>query len=281
MTFSEKAFDPRDPYDPDDPCDPAPWHRPTPYSNTYTVKGVGIAAVALVATTVVFEIAQGLMPLAARAMARRALANDDVDLLNQAKVLGLIGLLPYFGVFVAAGVLVIVWLYRARKNVDAIASPLSQLGAGWAIGGWLIPVANLVIPARVMWTVVRNSLSNSRLLAAVVPFWWIAWIGSNAVDYVMGLDNLNSLEALPSTIGTSADYQAYIDYYGDNVRHGLPGMIGTAIAGVLLCLLIIRVSSAQSERLATPTGPSMLPIMPMATSPMPQPPDSGGTIVEG
>jgi Domain of unknown function (DUF4328) len=54
-------------------------------------------------------------------------------------------------------VLLIIWLYRAAKNNDALGRQNPRLGPGWAIGGWFIPVANFVIPFIVMDDVWRGS----------------------------------------------------------------------------------------------------------------------------
>ena len=42
-------------------------------------------------------------------------------------------------------VLIIIWSYRAAKNNEALGRVYPRLKPGWAIAGWLIPFANLVI----------------------------------------------------------------------------------------------------------------------------------------
>jgi hypothetical protein len=49
-------------------------------------------------------------------------------------------------VALALFVVVIIWQYRHAKNAEAL-GVRGGLGAGWAIGGWFIPVANMVLPA--------------------------------------------------------------------------------------------------------------------------------------
>src|SRR5262249_60373252 len=48
-------------------------------------------------------------------------------------------------------------LYRAAKNNEALGRMNPRLGPGWAIGGWLIPIANLVIPFIIMDDVWRGA----------------------------------------------------------------------------------------------------------------------------
>jgi hypothetical protein len=60
-------------------------------------------------------------------------------------------------VALAIFVLLIIWLYRAAKNNEALGRQYPRLGPGWAIGGWFIPVANLVIPFIIMDDVWRGA----------------------------------------------------------------------------------------------------------------------------
>lgn len=50
-------------------------------------------------------------------------------------------------VSLAAGVAFIVWLYQAGRYVRREGRSGGRFGPGWAIGGWFIPLANLVLPA--------------------------------------------------------------------------------------------------------------------------------------
>jgi hypothetical protein len=228
-----------------------------PHARTYSVKGVGIAAIVLLAAAVATSIAMTLAPLAGRAMASRALANDDVDLLNRAQLIDSLFVLIYLGAFVATGVPVIIWLYRARKNLDAFPDATPSMRAGWAIGGWFVPFANLIIPGRVMASVVRGSLPGGGV--GLVWTWWVAWVAGNAVEWVLSTSDLSEFDALPSQISGPEDYQAYIDYFGNEANRGIPTMLLNTVAGVLLAVLIIRVGRAQDNRIAAAMPPPIMP----------------------
>jgi hypothetical protein len=254
-----------------------------PSARTYSVKGVGIAAIVLLAAVVATSIAMTLAPLGARAMARRALANDDVDLLNRAQLIDSPFGLIYFGAFVAAGVLVIIWFYRARKNLDAFPDATPSMRAGWAISGWFIPFANLIIPGRVMASIVRDSLPGGGV--GLVWTWWITWLAGNAVEGALSVSDLSEFDSLPSEISGPEDYQAYIDYFGNEVNRGIPSMLLNALAGVLLAVLIIRVGRAQNNRIAASMPPPIMPGMVVAPSyppgPAPVPPPQAPTGQQG
>jgi len=49
-----------------------------------------------------------------------------------------------------AGILFIVWLYKAYRSAESRGAAGRRWGPGWAVGGWFIPLANLVIPKMVV-----------------------------------------------------------------------------------------------------------------------------------
>lgn len=56
-----------------------------------------------------------------------------------------------------AGILFIIWLYKAYRSAESRGATGRRWGPGWAIGGWFIPLANLVIPKMVVNEVDRMS----------------------------------------------------------------------------------------------------------------------------
>jgi hypothetical protein len=69
----------------------------------------------------------------------------------------------------AAAVAYITWLYQARRNAGRLGGAL-EWTPGWAVGGWFIPVASLVIP----YLVVRDVRRASAPAPEPVPvgWWW-------------------------------------------------------------------------------------------------------------
>src|SRR5262245_416394 len=70
-------------------------------------------------------------------------ANRADDLVQSAAIL--LGV-----VAVATGIVWIVWQWRIAKNVDDSSDVPTRFRPGWSIGGWFVPLANLVIPVLVM-----------------------------------------------------------------------------------------------------------------------------------
>lgn len=65
------------------------------------------------------------------------------------------------------------WLVQATRNADRW-NGRPHRSAGRVVGGWLVPVANLVIPYRVVREVNAASGGGSGPLAAPVGRWWAA-----------------------------------------------------------------------------------------------------------
>jgi hypothetical protein len=85
---------------------------------------------------------------------------------------------------VVIGIVWIIWQYRARSNLLPLGAKKTRLGPGWTIAGWLIPVANLVMPCLTMHDTARGSTEvaqkaagPARRLGGLVAIWWSAWIG--------------------------------------------------------------------------------------------------------
>jgi len=77
-----------------------------------------------------------------------------------------------------AGILVIVWLARARSNADALYPARHRLAAGWAIGGWFIPIGNLFLPVVVVLDLVKASNPTGQSIPQVW-MWWVGWVGGS------------------------------------------------------------------------------------------------------
>ncbi|ORT59818.1 DUF4328 domain-containing protein [Streptomyces sp. CB03238] len=83
---------------------------------------------------------------------------------------------------VATAVVFIVWLHRVRVNAAVFAPDVLTSGAGWAIGGWFVPVMNLWMPRRIAresWLASTHDpygppAKDQR--ATVLHVWWTLWL---------------------------------------------------------------------------------------------------------
>ena len=88
-----------------------------------------------------------------------------------------------FIVYVTTVVFFCMWLYRAHNNLRSF-DPWSRLNysAGWTIGSFFVPFANLVVPYRAVKEVWQKSrLPEDAILfetdpPALFPMWWLFWL---------------------------------------------------------------------------------------------------------
>lgn len=214
---------------------------------TWHVHAVGIAAILAVAVAVLVAVAAALFPSYALPLAERARDTGDPAVLDPVRTGEVALFVAYFGGSAVAAVLVIVWLYRARANLEAFPGATPSLSTSWAAGGWFLPLANMVIPCLVMNGVARSSLFRTRT-GRLVGVWWGAYL----LTGLFGNTGGGILEGLYDTppAASTASLQRYVDYYDSALPGNLVGAVLLAIAGVMLSVLVLRISRAQEERLA-------------------------------
>jgi hypothetical protein len=135
------------------------------------------------------------------------------------------------GVFTA--VAFITWLYQARENLDLRRETGMRWAKGWTIGGWFVPIADLVIPARVVGEVVARSRPGavrSWTMPRLVTWWWIAFL----------------LGIVRFTYRTVDVQTRTVVVHGDQFWNGVNGIASVA-AAVLAVRLIRQVTAWQSE----------------------------------
>jgi uncharacterized protein DUF4328 len=74
---------------------------------------------------------------------------------------------------IGTGLVFVFWQYRFTANADLLADHPLPLGPGWAVGGWFVPVANLVLP----FLQLRQAARVSGPVPRIVPAWTACFIG--------------------------------------------------------------------------------------------------------
>jgi len=162
-------------------------------------------------------------------------ANSSDDLVQAANIAISVLMLAIFVCF-------IIWMWRAAKNNEALGRPQPRLGPGWAIGGWFIPLAFLVIPVLVAQDLWRGSDASvprgdirwkigSR--SALVGWWW----GLLLVSFLRGSassDNLHTFSELRTSDTLS-----------------LIGRVFGVAAAVLAILVVRRITERQEACLTS------------------------------
>lgn len=153
------------------------------------VRGVGIAACWAICVTVVAELGLTVgawqITLAGESvLTGTELSAGDVVLLA-AVVMWALGSL-------AAAVLFIVWLLRARENSEFLCDGKHSYARAWGGVGWFVPVAALWVPGRFVQQVA--AASDPRIGArdawiqnvkdSTVSVWWGFWIISFVANFL-------------------------------------------------------------------------------------------------
>jgi hypothetical protein len=168
----------------------------------------------------------------------------DVDRVNDAQTFPASMLLLAGLVGIATFVLLIIWLYRAAKNNEALGRQNPRLGPGWAIGGWFIPVAWWVIPFIVLDDVWRGSDPS-------IPRGDPSWRRSKTLPAIWAWAVTAAILTIPNFIASSGgDVRADEP---DKVRRDdilrVIAAIGGIIAAVLAIVVIRKVAARQEEAL--------------------------------
>jgi hypothetical protein len=166
----------------------------------------------------------------------------DTKAVNDANALAASMIILSGLVTLAIFVLLVIWLYRAAKNNEALGRMNPRLGPGWAIGGWFIPVAWFVIPFLIMddvWRGADPSIPrgdpNWRRSSTLAAIW--AWLVTAVIWWV------------PSTIASSGgDVRADEP---DKVRRDdilrIIGAFGAILAALFAIIVVRRISARQEE----------------------------------
>lgn len=142
----------------------------------------------------------------------------------------------------ATAVCFIIWMWRAAKNNEALGRNEPRLTAAWAIAGWLIPLANFVIPVLVMqdlWrgsdpTVPRNDHRwKIGPRSALVGWWWAILLVSRIGGFGTSNDFDNGLRALESI-------------RSNNVRAGVGAAL--EIVAAVLAILVVRAVTDRQDK---------------------------------
>ncbi|HEY1570558.1 MAG TPA: DUF4328 domain-containing protein [Pseudonocardiaceae bacterium] len=133
---------------------------------------------------------------------------------------------------VAAGIVFLLWLWRARLNAELTAGPESQRrGRGWTIGGWICPVVNLWFPYQIVRDVYAAS-ARRPVRAPLVGVWWAVLvanvvIANVVVRFITSTDPVQEAHTL-ATLGTVS-------------------LILEAVAAALIVVIIQQVTNGQER----------------------------------
>jgi hypothetical protein len=156
-------------------------------------------------------------------------------------------------VLVYTAVVFIVWLYRARKNLVTWGIQGLGWGPGWAIGGWFIPLANLVIPKLVVDTVWSGSRLpptervTRRSSNTLIWSWWLCLLVGNFTTNIAAREQFTRDDTAAEIVG-----------------YNTPSTVLMLIAAFLAIVLVRRITRMQEQRQAALDQPWQQMVFPAA-----------------
>ncbi|WP_231905218.1 MULTISPECIES: DUF4328 domain-containing protein [Streptomycetaceae] len=142
---------------------------------------------------------------------------------------------PSMLIWIAAGIAVLVWLWRARINSELMSDAAAhRRSRGWVVGAWATPVANLWIPYQVVSDVWRASAPRRSVPVTLINAWWALFVVANVV-------------VRPIQWRMSSKFDSVQDVLSDaNVTTLLTALY--VAAGLLLVLIIRRITAWQTHK---------------------------------
>ncbi|WP_419997998.1 DUF4328 domain-containing protein [Streptomyces boninensis] len=88
----------------------------------------------------------------------------------------------------ATAVVFLIWFHRTRENAELFDAGQLRHSAGWSIGAWFIPIANLWIPKKIandIWRASKPPATHGMREpggVGLVTGWWAVWVTSLVFD---------------------------------------------------------------------------------------------------
>ncbi|MGC4936807.1 DUF4328 domain-containing protein [Kribbella sp. DT2] len=121
-------------------------------------------------------------------------ADVDMAILNRADTIARLTSIPNVIVSVAAAVVFVIWLWRARVNSEVFCQADHRRSHGWVLASWFCPGPNLWYPKQIVDDVWLASDPKTPVYAddlrrfrapLLTQVWWITWVGALAFDIVV------------------------------------------------------------------------------------------------
>jgi hypothetical protein len=80
---------------------------------------------------------------------------------------------------IAVLALLVTWTWRVAANASDAGRWRSRLAPGWAIGGWFVPLASLVLPCivtRACWRATEPAVDAPNRASRTIGWWWGTWV---------------------------------------------------------------------------------------------------------
>ena len=154
-------------------------------------------------------------------------------------------------IYLLAAIPFAMWFYRVAANAWTINPRGMRWSAGWCVGWYFVPFANLFCPYMATKDVDEVSSSHGHFSAKrILPWWWACWLISAWVSTIFE-HVWTDLETSQEFLNANILYQGFI--------------LLEVVLTILALLLVRRITTAQRLH----HDPALLPLKPPGSSPSP------------
>lgn len=145
---------------------------------------------------------------------------------------------------VAAALVFLLWLWRARLNSELLCRAQHVRSRGWVWGAWICPVVNLWFPFQIVrdtWKASHPDAAPEGYNMHLMPFtkvlgwWWVFFLLDSIVDYSIMVTESGEVSA--ESLGTIANAEAF-------------STLVSAVAAILITRLILQISRWLETRMS-------------------------------
>ncbi|MEV5960737.1 DUF4328 domain-containing protein [Kribbella sp. NPDC051952] len=167
---------------------------------------------------------------------------DDADL-NRADAIAKVTAVPNVIISVAAAVVFVIWLWRARVNSEVFCQADHRRGHGWVLASWFCPGPNLWYPKQIVDDVWLASDPKTPVYAddlrrfrtpSLTSVWWVAWVGALAFDVVVR----RFLMWMEATVGSLRGI----------ALAGTASLVLTVVSAIAATMVIRKINHMQTTR---------------------------------
>lgn len=220
---------------------------PGPVDQARPLRGLGIATQVLLIVQLVVTLGLLIPVLHERDLINRIKSDVGSVTLHEAQraddtVTAVAGLVTVL--YLVTGVLWVIWLYRARSNVEAWSPVHQRFGLGWSVGGWVCPVVNFWFP----YVITRDVLDDTerapqdrgwdRPTRPLLIVWWLSFVALLVLGLIEKVMDPHTLDELSSY---------------NNVQIALIAV--RIVSGVLALAVLQQLTVAQTRRIEARSQP--------------------------
>ncbi|WP_350279926.1 DUF4328 domain-containing protein [Kribbella sp. HUAS MG21] len=279
------------PYQGPGPYQPYPY-QPMPVVPQYRpLRAVGIVSIVLMGLSVLAAIAQCVLLWRSYDEVKRfvygLLSDEEIDR-GIESIAGAGPFLDLFGyLLVGTGIAFLIWLWRARDNVDVLYAPFApppgapaagphRRSPGWVVCAWFCPIVQFWYPLQVVEDVARASepldqpgVARSGRIRALLYTWWATWctfwvivVGGGlaaVIGLIVWIVRLVEVSDSRDSGSQSVDIYDLQDYLvGVALAFDIGFTVATVllvVAGVTVTLLMLEIGRWQHSRVVPPPAP--------------------------